>query len=113
MRKILITLAALAAFTAALASDQAARGKVADLHKAQGVSCEDCHDKGPRKVVEMEKCLTCHESYPKVAERTKGLKPNPHDSHLMELDCLSCHHGHKAFELYCSTCHGDMKFEKK
>ncbi|MBP1625572.1 MAG: hypothetical protein H6Q00_47 [Holophagaceae bacterium] len=86
---------------------------LADSHKAKGMACEDCHGKGPRKPVEAAQCFQCHESYAKVAERTKGLKPNPHDNHMIDLDCGFCHKGHKPFELYCSTCHIDLKFERK
>lgn len=113
MKKMLTAAGFLLVSCLVLSGSDKSRQPLADTHKANGVSCEDCHGKGPKKALEMEKCLECHESYAKVAERTKGLKPNPHDSHLLELDCTSCHHSHKAFELYCNTCHGDMTFEKK
>ena len=30
---------------------------------------------------------------------------NPHDSHLENLDCGACHHGHKKPVLACDECH--------
>lgn len=85
---------------------------LADKHKALGLSCEDCHGSGLKKAVPMEKCLGCHESYAKVAERTKELLPNPHDNHLIDLECSKCHLGHKPQANYCQTCHVDMEFKR-
>jgi fumarate reductase flavoprotein subunit len=85
---------------------------LADKHKALGLSCDACHGTGKKKAVPMEKCLGCHESYPKVAERTKQLEPNPHDNHLVDLECSKCHQGHKPQVNYCQTCHADMEFRK-
>ncbi|MGD0229601.1 MAG: cytochrome c3 family protein [Syntrophorhabdales bacterium] len=85
---------------------------LADRHAAHHVSCEGCHGNGPKKAVEMMRCFQCHKSYAAVAERTKDLKPNPHDSHLVDLECNVCHHGHKPFELYCNTCHIDMNISR-
>jgi cytochrome c nitrite reductase small subunit len=46
----------------------------------------------------------------KVAAKTEKLDPNPHDSHLGEMDCGKCHHSHKASENACAACHQmDMK----
>ncbi|WP_005036826.1 cytochrome c3 family protein [Holophaga foetida] len=84
---------------------------LANRHKDAGIACEDCHGKGPKKAVAAETCLGCHESYPKVAERTARLKPNPHENHLIDLDCDKCHQGHKPQENYCLTCHSEMEFK--
>ena len=86
---------------------------LANRHKDAGLSCEDCHGKGPRKPLQTADCLGCHESYPKVAERTAKLHPNPHDNHLIDLDCGLCHKGHKPQENYCLTCHEEMSFKPK
>ena len=86
---------------------------LADIHKEAGLGCEDCHGTGAKKLVPMEKCLTCHESYVKVAERTKELYPNPHDNHMIDRECTKCHKGHTAQVNYCQTCHVDMTFKSE
>lgn len=50
-------------------------------------------------------CLKCHVSYEKLAARTDKNDINPHDSHLENLDCGACHHGHKKPVLACDECH--------
>jgi Cytochrome c3 len=80
-----------------------------DKHIETGLNCENCH--GAAKVaagagVGMAKCLSCHGSYEKLAKRTGKMTLNPHvDYHLGELDCNVCHHGHRADENYCDSCH--------
>lgn len=86
---------------------------LADRHKAAGLTCEECHGSGPKQAVGGEKCLSCHESYQKVAQRTARLRPNPHDNHLIDLECTKCHQGHKAQENYCNSCHSDLVFEER
>ena len=82
-----------------------------DRHKNLGVDCSGCHKEDPPKQnVPMAVCLGCHGDYPKLAERTDKITPNPHDSHLGEIDCGQCHHAHKASVLVCAGCHlMDMK----
>lgn len=41
----------------------------------------------------------------KLAARTDKNDINPHDSHLENLDCGACHHGHKKPVLACDECH--------
>ena len=53
----------------------------------------------------MTVCLGCHGDYGKVAAKTDKLDPNPHDSHLGEIDCGKCHHAHKASVNICNPCH--------
>jgi hypothetical protein len=80
-----------------------------DKHIKTGITCENCH--GTEKVaagaaVSMTKCLSCHGSYEKLAKRTEKMTLNPHvDYHLGELDCNVCHHGHKADQNHCESCH--------
>ncbi len=80
-----------------------------DKHIKAGLDCDDCH--GAEKVaagaeIGMAKCLSCHGPYEKLAKRTEKLSPNPHaNPHSGELDCNVCHHGHKADENYCGSCH--------
>jgi fumarate reductase flavoprotein subunit len=86
---------------------------LSNQHIDLGLTCESCHGTGEKKPVTMEKCLSCHESYAAVAEKTKDLGPNPHDNHLAGLDCTKCHQGHKPQVVYCQTCHAGMEFRKK
>ncbi len=87
------------------------------IHAKQNVGCVACHGsvfpvKGD--TVENERCSACHGSYADIAARTKSVKQpnrNPHNSHLGEIDCVVCHHAHKASYAYCNGCHSryDMK----
>ncbi|MDR3763178.1 MAG: cytochrome c3 family protein [Acidobacteriota bacterium] len=108
--KIISLCALLLCFTmAGLAQEPAAPAKgnfLADKHMANGLDCEACHNNRPKtKPVKTAQCLTCHESYEKLAVRTKGMDHNPHAGHFIDLDCTQCHHGHKASENYCDSCH--------
>ncbi len=81
---------------------------LADTHKEAGLSCSDCHGDNKKSAgVEMDQCLSCHDSYDSLKEspRTKHLEPNPHDGHFIDLDCNNCHHGHKEMENFCHQCH--------
>jgi hypothetical protein len=80
---------------------------LADKHKKIGVDCQSCHQENPPgKTTPMQVCLECHGGdYAKLAEQTKKVAPNPHDSHLGSAKCEFCHHGHKPSEYYCAQCH--------
>jgi fumarate reductase flavoprotein subunit len=82
-----------------------------DKHKNRGTDCSGCHRESPVKQdVPMAVCLGCHGDYRKVAAKTNKLDPNPHDSHLGEVDCAKCHHAHKPSVNACNECHQfDMK----
>jgi hypothetical protein len=82
-----------------------------DKHRNLGMDCSGCHKENPSKQkVPMAVCLGCHGDYQKSAAKTEHLNPNPHDSHLGEIDCEKCHHSHKASENACVACHQmDMK----
>jgi fumarate reductase flavoprotein subunit len=84
---------------------------LADSHKSKGTDCSGCHKESPSKQnVPMAVCLECHGDYGKVATKTSKLDPNPHDSHLGEIDCGKCHHAHNASVNACNECHQfDMK----
>jgi len=84
---------------------------LADKHKDSGTDCSDCHKGSPPKQdVPITVCLGCHGDYGKVAAKTNQLDPNPHDSHLGEIECGKCHHAHKASVNFCNECHQfDMK----
>jgi Cytochrome c3 len=80
-----------------------------DKHIKTGLNCDSCH--GSEKVaagakVGMDKCLSCHGPYDKLAKRTENLILNWHaNPHYGELDCNECHHGHRADENSCRRCH--------
>jgi len=80
-----------------------------DKHIKTGLRCESCHgaakpDAGA--TVRMAKCLSCHGPYKELAKKTEKMIRNPHaDPHSGDLPCDMCHHGHRADENYCSSCH--------
>ena len=78
------------------------------VHQLAGVNCASCHGKGKPEAVAMDKCVACHGSTAKLAEKTAKVKPeNPHTSphYGTELDCNLCHHQHAKSENYCNQCH--------
>ncbi|MCX5818982.1 MAG: cytochrome c3 family protein [Deltaproteobacteria bacterium] len=87
------------------------------LHARQDVTCSGCHAKRlptTEDTVENDRCLSCHDSYEKLAEKTTSAqfpKRNPHQSHLVGLDCTKCHMAHGESKVYCLQCHSsfDMK----
>ena len=87
------------------------------LHARQNVTCAGCHAKRlptGEDTVENDRCLSCHDSYEKLAEKTTYAqfpKRNPHQSHLVALDCTKCHMAHRESKVYCLQCHAgfDMK----
>ena len=117
--RILITFAVILAAVAPMVSLWAAgtegekakvasAGKVflADRHKEAGIDCSGCHKESPPKgEPAMEACLKCHGPYEKLAAKGEKLEHNPHGSHLGELECFNCHHGHKSSVNYCDRCH--------
>lgn len=59
-------------------------------------------------------CLACHAQgdYAKLAEKTQALTPNPHRSHMGDLECQSCHAWKGDLHLLCNDCH-HFTYEKK
>jgi hypothetical protein len=104
---LVILIAMSACFFYADSSPAAGPSFLADRHKKGGIDCEGCHpEKPPGKLVPMQVCLGCHGGeYAKLAEQTKKVTPNPHDSHLGAAACEFCHHAHKPSEYYCANCH--------
>jgi fumarate reductase flavoprotein subunit len=79
---------------------------LADRHGAAGIDCTGCHNESPPKAApDTRVCLSCHGPNDKLAEKTADLEANPHASHLGDLDCGNCHHGHNASVDYCGRCH--------
>ncbi|MCF1505932.1 cytochrome c3 family protein [Afifella sp. H1R] len=75
------------------------------LHQQKGVTCENCHGaQAPTSPATDVACRACHGSYADLAART-SVSPNPHASHLGEIDCTECHKAHSPSTLFCSVCH--------
>ena len=104
---LLLSLVLLSVFTAQALF--AAGIFTSDKHIKKGLSCDSCH--GTEKAaagsdVGTAKCLNCHGPYEKLAKLTEKMALNPHaNPHYGDLDCNSCHHGHRTDENYCGSCH--------
>jgi len=86
---------------------------LADKHKAAGIECVSCHGKNVKDIVTNQSCLACHGSFEKLGEQTKDMHLNPHKSpHFLDLDCSSCHDGHKPLKNFCQDCHGPIQRHK-
>jgi cytochrome c len=84
---------------------------LADKHGKSGIACNGCHkEKPPKSAVSTAACIRCHKEIYKKSEEGKKGDPNPHQSHQGEVPCESCHHGHKASENMCGSCH-DFDFK--
>ncbi|MDQ2082526.1 cytochrome c3 family protein [Xanthobacteraceae bacterium Astr-EGSB] len=103
----LLFLTGQAATTQAAETAGASKVLLLQKHVGKGLNCNGCHQENPpAKPVAMEKCLSCHGPYDKLADKTDGKGAhNPHSSHQGDLSCDSCHHVHKTSENYCSQCH--------
>lgn len=78
-----------------------------------GMECIDCHDsKKPTTPAIDAKCESCHGTPEEVAELTKDLRRNPHNSIHYETSapCTVCHKEHQKSEVLCYTCHS-FRFE--
>jgi nitrate/TMAO reductase-like tetraheme cytochrome c subunit len=109
---------------------------LAKKHADANVSCHDCHqaslaqkmDEGIKQITgdyeePMEKrqyandfCTKCHDMG-KVKAKTvftnNEAEVNPHDSHLGEQDCNTCHTMHQPSKLDCTRCHYGEKWMSK
>ncbi|RPI71471.1 MAG: hypothetical protein EHM45_23500 [Desulfobacteraceae bacterium] len=85
------------------AETAAEEGKLlADIHKAAGNQCSDCHaENPPSQAVPTETCMGCHEDYNESA----ASYIDPHSAHVEFTDCGDCHHVHKESENQCLSCH--------
>jgi fumarate reductase flavoprotein subunit len=82
---------------------------LAGVHVKKQVNCEACHGTSGNVVDDNEQpvnmnCVKCHGALPEVAKKATG-HINPHKSHLGEINCTTCHHGHAASKPYCLSCH--------
>ena len=93
---------------------------LAGAHNQKGISCQMCHttDKVSDSETEINKqCVMCHEPNALVKKTEKPHQPNPHKSHLGDVQCTACQSGHTPSVAYCTNCHDfpsmkDMKFGK-
>lgn len=82
------------------------------------LDCKDCH--GPRKPLSVtpeaaletvnRQCMACHGSMATVAAKIKPrlahAEINPHASHVVSIECVTCHFGHdRPSQAYCINCH--------
>ncbi len=57
-------------------------------HAQEKIRCGHCHKTlSAEEEFPMEKCVECHGGYQHVATLTKDVEPNPHDSHLGNIEC--------------------------
>ncbi len=64
--------------------------------------------------VTKQQCLQCHGPYDKLAQTTAKLEPNPHFSHLGQVNCEDCHKADAAKpQLMCNQCHQFTLREKQ
>lgn len=105
------------------------------VHDLANVECKGCHeypveaeiasgikfitgnyevgDDGelPKRKYDNDMCLQCHISYDNVQAKTADMEKDPHNSHLGELACSTCHVSHGEQIDYCAQCHdsGDQE----
>lgn len=80
-------------------------GLLVDTHTAANVTCASCHGEAAfTEPVATHTCAQCHGSYDEMAAKTPW-EPNPHQSHMGELECSTCHNAHKASVSFCDQCH--------
>lgn len=109
----LLTAICLVIFSSAASDTGALKGSEPDKpsltkHKKYAeLNCDDCHSTTKPKRLTTEQCLSCHGSLEEIAEATKHLDPDPHNSphYGNRLDCDLCHHEHYESENFCSQCH--------
>jgi fumarate reductase flavoprotein subunit len=101
----------LSVFTLWAAQDRTAF--LAGVHTGKGLDCAACHGDSTRvddnETAVNAKCVECHGSLEQVAKKSSH-EINPHKSHLGDMSCSVCHHGHVSSWTYCLNCHGfDLK----
>ena len=123
----LIGIACFGAAHAQSPSSPPAAANLASVHVQQSkLACKACHgDKAPKSVTAEESlatvnqnCINCHGDAKsladKIAPKLVNKEINPHGSHLVEIDCVTCHRGHTASQAYCQQCHAfDMTMPPK
>jgi hypothetical protein len=83
-------------------------------HIEAGLVCSSCHQEDPpAKPPKMAVCVSCHGDFSAMAEITKALPVNPHDSHMDDPDCTQCHRQHQPPVVKCLDCHPDFHLTPK
>jgi fumarate reductase flavoprotein subunit len=93
---------------------------LAGAHMKNGLACASCHVDGKVSDSETEingKCAACHDPAALAKKTAREGLPNPHQSHLGDVQCTACHSGHEASVAYCTNCHDfpsmkEMKYGK-
>ncbi|MBJ6749237.1 flavocytochrome c [Geomonas sp. Red421] len=112
--RIGIVLAALLVLISATVTWAGGSEPLAKLHEGKA-TCADCHGSSKKiSVDDSEKgvnknCVGCHGTLAEMGKKSQE-EVNPHKSHLGDINCTACHHGHTASWAYCLSCHPfDMK----
>jgi hypothetical protein len=83
-----------------------------EVHIDKGLTCQTCHPQGTGTPPTAATCLGCHgPAYTDLAAKTKALNPNPHQSHLGEETCTTCHAVHGPFVYACGQCHSEYQYQ--
>ncbi len=83
-------------------------GSLADIHKGMGTACKGCHGDSLKvddnETIVNGQCVSCHGNLEAVGKKSTA-HINSHKSHLGQISCTVCHHGHTASRAYCLNCH--------
>ena len=84
-------------------------GFLAGMHDKESIPCAGCHGPDVNALDDSEQpvnanCVGCHGTLTELAKKATG-HINPHKTHLGEINCTVCHHGHEASKAYCLACH--------
>ena len=81
---------------------------LAGVHTKKGLDCAACHTTNVISDSETEinkQCVICHGSLEQMGAETSTQSPNPHKSHIGQMQCTACHSGHVPSVAYCTNCH--------
>lgn len=81
---------------------------LAGVHTKKGLDCAACHTTNVISDSETEinkQCAICHGSLEQMGTKTSSQTPNPHKSHIGQMQCTACHSGHVPSVAYCTNCH--------
>ncbi|WP_176603740.1 cytochrome c3 family protein [Desulfosarcina ovata] len=81
-----------------------------NIHAVADITCCNCHQAAPWEdyYVMNSTCENCHDlaKLQSAHEDANGEhQPNPHKSHLGNVDCIICHVSHGPSKVYCKQCH--------
>ncbi len=108
MKKFILTAAAIAFGLSMSVAGSAAAADAKTLAEIHGKNWPEATGWAKK-----DTCMGCHGSYADLAKATAKLEPNPHFSHLGDVNCQECHKGDKAEpELMCNSCHNFTLREK-